>query len=125
MSGTNETCPAPEAGQGQRGVYIIPPVSRPVPSTGEPIRLLLGERASDALTAAGESAFVVIGKASLPDDPTRWVIHLLPLTMKTACDAIAVATGEARATRSRVKGPTAPEKPATATIDGNAGAPDG
>ena len=89
------------------------------------VRLMLGQRASEALTATGEAAFVVIGKASLPDDPTRWVIHLLPLTMKTACDAIAVATGEARATRSRVKGPATTEKPATLTTGGNAGESDG
>jgi hypothetical protein len=35
---------------------------------------------------------VVIGRASHPDDPARWAIHLLPVSMKTACDAIAVAT---------------------------------
>lgn len=65
------------------------------------VRLLLGERASAALAAAGADAFVVIGRASYPDDPTRWAIHLLPVPMKTAGDAIAVATGQARATKVR------------------------
>ena len=84
-------------------------------------RILLSQAASDHLTATGESAFLVIGKASLPDDPTRWVIHLLPVTMKTACDAIAVATGEARATRPRVKASPAPADALTALSGGKAG----
>lgn len=67
-----------------------------------PIRILLGEKASAALTAAEADAFVVIGRASHPDDPTRWVIHLLPVPMQLACDAIAVATGESKAARPRV-----------------------
>lgn len=67
-----------------------------------PIRILLGEKASAALTAAGADAFVVVGRASHPDDPTRWAIHLLLVPMNLACDAIAVATGEAKATRQRV-----------------------
>lgn len=61
------------------------------------LRLLLGERASAALTATGESAFVVIGKASHPDDPSRWVIHLLPVPMKAACEASEVAQGVRKA----------------------------
>ena len=84
---------------------------------------MLDQTASDYLSATGESAFVVIGKASHPDDPTRWVIHLLPVTMKTACDAIAVATGEAKATRPRVKAPLAAAE-ATSAMPGTAtGAP--
>lgn len=67
------------------------------------MRILLSESTSAALTAAGDSAFVVIGKASHPDDPTRWAIHILPVTMKTACDAIAVAKGEATARRPKIK----------------------
>lgn len=66
-------------------------------------RILLSEAASKALTETGESAFVVIGKASHPSDPSRWVIHLLPVTMATATDAIAVAQGQATARRPKVK----------------------
>lgn len=64
-----------------------------------PIRLLLDQTASDYLSATGESAFVVIGKASLPDDPTRWVIHLLPVQMATATAACNVALGTHRAVK--------------------------
>jgi hypothetical protein len=62
-------------------------------NTPDPLRILLGQRASDHLSATGESAFLVIGKASLPSDPSRWILHLVPLDMKTACEACEVATG--------------------------------
>jgi hypothetical protein len=64
------------------------------------IRIVLGEAASSALTASGEEVFVVIGKATT-DAPGRWAVHLLPCPMKQARDAIAVATGEARAVKPR------------------------
>lgn len=47
----------------------------------EPIRLLLGERASAHLAASGGDAFLVIGRASYPDDPSRWILHLAPCPM--------------------------------------------
>lgn len=62
-------------------------------------RILLSQAASDHLSATGESAFVVIGKASLPDDPGRWVIHCVPLDMKTATAACNVALGTHRAVK--------------------------
>jgi hypothetical protein len=62
-------------------------------------RIPLGPRASEALTATGESAFMVIGRASHPDDPARWVIHLLPLDMKAATAACNVALGTHRAVK--------------------------
>lgn len=68
----------------------------------EPQRILLGQHASDALTATGEKVFVLIGKASHPDDPSRWAIHLVPCDMKQATDAIEVATGKATAKRKRL-----------------------
>jgi hypothetical protein len=61
------------------------------------VRILLSQTASDHLTATGESAFLVIGKASLPADPGRWVIHLVPLDMQLACQACEVATGTRKA----------------------------
>lgn len=73
-----------------------------------PTRILLGKEASDHLTATGESAFLIAGRASHPDDPSRWAIHLLPVSMKAACDAIAVAKGEARATRPKIKTTSTP-----------------
>ncbi len=57
------------------------------------VRILLSQAASDHLTATGESAFMVIGRASHPDDPARWVIHLLPVPMATASAACEIALG--------------------------------
>jgi hypothetical protein len=62
-----------------------------------PIRILLGQAASDHLNAAGESCFAVVGRASYPDDPARWVLHIIPASMATANDAVAVAQGRAAA----------------------------
>jgi hypothetical protein len=78
MNGTNNKCPDAESGQGQRGVCIYPPMSCPVPCDGGRLRIILDQQSSEALTATGGSAFMVIGRASHPDDPARWVIHLLP-----------------------------------------------
>jgi hypothetical protein len=57
------------------------------------LRILLDPATSDALSATGESAFLVIGKASLPSDPSRWILHLVPVPMATAAAACEVATG--------------------------------
>jgi hypothetical protein len=61
------------------------------------VRILLSKAASDALTASGEQAFSVIGRASHPDDPTRWVIYIAPVSFTTASDACAVLLGTKRA----------------------------
>ena len=61
------------------------------------VRILLSRTASDALTATGEQAFAVIGRASYPDDPTRWVIHIAPVSFETAHDACEVLLGTKRA----------------------------
>jgi hypothetical protein len=66
-------------------------------SSPKPIRILLGQAASDHLNAAGESCFAVVGRASYPDDPARWVLHIIPASMATANDAVAVAQGRAAA----------------------------
>ena len=68
-------------------------------TNADSIRILLGQRASDHLSATGEAAFLVIGKASLPDDPSRWVIHLLPVPMATASAACEIALGLRKAGR--------------------------
>ena len=73
------------------------------------LRILLSESESAALTAAGESAFLVVSKASHPDDPTRWALHLLPLPMKAACEASEVATGQRKAGKRIVTPATPPE----------------
>lgn len=63
----------------------------------QPIRVLLSKKASEALTAAGEGAFVVIGKVSWPDDPERWAVHAVPCSIEACNNAVAVARGEKRA----------------------------
>jgi hypothetical protein len=83
--------------------------------------LLLGQRASEALTAAGESAFLIIGKASFPDDPSRWVLHLVPLDLQLACQACEVATGARKPGKRIITPATAPDA-LTLTIGGKAGA---
>jgi hypothetical protein len=81
--------------------------------TSKPIRILLSKAASAHLTAAGESCFIVIGKASHPDDPARWALHIIPASTSTANDAVVVAQGRATARRLKTKidfrqpGPTA------------------
>lgn len=68
----------------------------------EPQRILLGPSASQALTDAGPSVFLVIGRASWPEDPSRWVLHLVPVdSIKTANDAVSVARGEATVRRPK------------------------
>jgi hypothetical protein len=79
--------------------------------------LLLGQRASEALTAAGESAFLIIGKASFPSDPSRWVIHLVPVPMATASAACEVAKGH-RKPGKRIVPPAIEAAPATALLRG-------
>jgi hypothetical protein len=78
------------------------PLSTSKPSP-KPIRILLGPTASAHLTAAGESCFAVVGRASYPNDPSRWVLHLQPCDIATADNAVAVAQG--RATARKIKRP--------------------
>jgi hypothetical protein len=76
------------------------------------IRILLSEAASLALTESGERAFTVLCKASHPDHPGRWVIHLAPVEWKTACDASSVLLGTHTARKIK---PAATPAPATTT----------
>jgi hypothetical protein len=66
------------------------------------LRILLGPSASAHLTATGEGCFIVAGKQSHPEDPARWVLHLVPTSIKAADDAVKVAKGEAKARRGKV-----------------------
>ena len=72
------------------------PLSTCKPSPG-PIRILLPEGASAHLTATGEACFSVVGRQSHPDDPTRWILHLIPCDIATADSAVAVAMRKKRA----------------------------
>jgi hypothetical protein len=64
-------------------------------------RILLSERASEALTESGEECFAIVARQSWPHDPKRWAIYLLPVALRVANDATAVLLGKARAVRSR------------------------
>ncbi|MEO7099432.1 MAG: hypothetical protein ABI162_08730 [Luteolibacter sp.] len=66
-------------------------------------RIQLGEKASQALTDAGGKCFAIVTRATHPNDPSRWVIHLVPIDWQTATDADAVLHG--RATAKRMKQP--------------------
>ncbi len=85
------------------------------------LRILLDPATSDALSATGESAFLVIGKASLPSDPSRWALHLLPVDMQLACQACEVATGLRKPGR-RIITPAIDKDAASLTIGGTTGA---
>jgi len=67
------------------------------------VRILLSQAASDALLAAGD-VFVVAGRASHPDDPSRVALHFMPVTMELAVDACRVALGELRASKPNKAG---------------------
>ena len=73
-------------------------------TNADSIRILLDQAASDHLTATGGSAFVVVGKASLPDDPGRWALHLVACPMATAAAACEIALGQ-RKPGPRIKTP--------------------
>ena len=75
------------------------------------LRILLDQTTSDQLTEAGGDAFLVVGRQSYPQDPSRWVLHLLPLPMKTACEASEVALGTRKAGK-RIVTPAPPPEPA-------------
>ena len=67
-------------------------------------RILLSESASKALTESGEHAFTIIHRSMRTEEPDtagRWVIHLCPITWRTAQDAANVLLG--RATARKIK----------------------
>jgi len=63
------------------------------------VRILLSQAASEALASTGENAFAIVGKASHPEIPGRWVIHLASAEWHNAMDASAVLLGTKRAVR--------------------------
>jgi hypothetical protein len=67
-------------------------------------RLVLSEDQSAFIRESGIK-FAVVHPGSYPTNVGRYVLDLIPCDYQRAVDAIAVATGEARATRPRVKAP--------------------
>jgi hypothetical protein len=94
MSGTNETFPARESGQGHNPPYIKGGVSRSrgaeIPGRQDPTacpgvtRILLSERASLALTESEEKVFALVARDVWPGDRNRWVILLKPCPLALA-----------------------------------------
>ncbi len=87
----------PRQHSGNSGRYIIPELLEP--PKPEHVRILLSEAASKHLTDTGESVFMVIAKATHPEDPTRWVIHLVPIPKAQADGASRVALGTHKAVK--------------------------
>ena len=73
-------------------------------------RLVLTEEQSAFIRETGIK-FAVIHPGSYPHTVGRFVIDLIECDYKQAADACAVAAGEAKATRPRVKPPAVPAEP--------------
>jgi len=78
----------------QNPVAVIAPEVDPlaVPNVR---RLLLSEAASRYLSESGESAFVIVGKATYPATPGRWAVFLQPCPIPLAKDACDLVMGKA------------------------------
>jgi hypothetical protein len=63
---------------------------------------------------------MVIGRASHPDDPSRWALHLVPVDMKATCEACEVAQGIRKAGK-RINTPATAPDALTTAIEGKAG----
>ena len=59
----------------------------------KPQRIVLPKEVSKQLPNA--EALVVVGKASHPDDPNRYVLHVVPCTVENANKAARIALGDA------------------------------
>ena len=68
-------------------------------------RILLSESASRHLTATGEECFRIVTKATHPEQPGRWVIHLAPCQLATAKQAEGVLLGTHRTVRIKQPSP--------------------
>jgi hypothetical protein len=83
-------------------------------------RLVLSEDQSAFIRETGVK-FAVIHPGSYPHNVGRYVLDLIPCDYQRAVDAVAVASGEAKATRPRVKAPAIDKDALTATLEGKDG----
>jgi len=83
-------------------------------------RLVLTEDQSAFIREAGVK-FSVIHPGSYPHTVGRFVVDLIECDYQQAVDACAVATGEARATRPRVKAPATLTDALTSMLEGKDG----
>jgi hypothetical protein len=67
-------------------------------------RLVLSEDQSAFIRESGIK-FAVVHPGSYPENVGRFVVDLIECDYQRAVDAVAVASGEAKATRPRVKAP--------------------
>ena len=65
------------------------------------IRILLSETASRHLAEHGAACFAVVGRATYPADPKRWIVYLLPCSIEAANAATSVALGTRKASKIR------------------------
>jgi hypothetical protein len=72
------------------------------------MRILLSERASEALAAAGESYWQIVARGTHPDIPSRWVISLRPVSLEMAQEIEGILRGTHKATRIRPAKAAAP-----------------
>ena len=84
------------------------------------MRLVLTEDQSAFIRETGMT-FAVVHPGSYPENVGRFVVDLIECDYQRAVDAVAVASGEAKATRPRVKAPAIATDASTATIDGKDG----
>lgn len=84
-------------------------------------RLVLTEEQSAFIRETGIK-FAVVHPGSYPSAAGRFVVDLIECDYQQAVDAVAVASGEARATRPRVKAPAAPPEAVTSMQGGKDGA---
>jgi hypothetical protein len=84
------------------------------------MRLVLTEDQSAFIREAGVT-FAVIHPGSYPENVGRFVVDLIECDYQRAVDAVAVASGEARATRPRVKALTIVKDAASLTLEGKNG----
>ena len=89
----------------------------------QPVRILLGTTASAALSEAGGESFIVIHRAMRCEEPEinrRWVIHLIPTSLKLAQSAVDVAMGKATARRLKASPRPPQAQPQASQPDGEA-----
>jgi hypothetical protein len=126
MGGTNDKCPASQAGQGhnppcERGV--LSRVSRVGISEAESnVRILLSERVTRHLENHGGECFLIVAKDKSDEHSGRMVLHLVPTTHKLANAAVRVARGLSKESRPKrapapVKTPPAASQSAKLDID--------
>ena len=80
-------------------------------TTPTALKILLDPEQSEILSDTGHSAFLVLARASYPQDPKRWILHIVPTSMSQASAACRVALGESNERRIATRATAAPSSP--------------